>query len=94
MGELVSMLFGAAEALIGLRIVLQLLGVNPTSQFAEWIYTWSTPLVKPFAGLFGESASVMGSGAMTSSVFDWTAVIALIVYGLIGAIMFNRARRT
>jgi YggT family protein len=84
---MVYAIVGFIEALIGLRILLRLLGANPASGFVDWIYDWSTPLVTPFAGIFGQEASVTGQGVVTTSVFDWTALIALIVYGLLGAII-------
>lgn len=78
---------GFIEALIGLRFILRLVGANPASGFVDWIYDWSTPLVTPFAGIFGQEASIAGSGVVTQSVFDWTALIALVVYGLLGALI-------
>lgn len=75
---------GFIEALIGLRFVLRLLGANPDSGFVAWVYQWSTPFVQPFAGIFGQEATVVsGVGTVTSSVFDWTALIALLVVGLV-----------
>lgn len=84
---------GFIEILIALRFVFLLIGANPASQFVHWVYSWSTPLVAPFAGIFGQNATVTGPGAVTVSVFDWTALIALVVYGLILAILSGVARR-
>lgn len=82
--SIVYIIGGIIEALVGLRFVFRLLGANPNAPFVEWIYTWSTPLVQPFAGIFGQDAKVVvGPDIVTQSVFDWTALIALIVYGLI-----------
>lgn len=86
-GRIILTLGGIVEALIGLRFLLRLLGANPASQFVQWIYDWSTPFVRPFAGIFGQNATVTGPGAVTSSVFDWTALIAFIVVGLIVGIL-------
>jgi YggT family protein len=75
---------GIIEALIGLRFLFRLLGANPNSDFVELIYNWSTPLVQPFAGIFGQNAElVAGPDIVATSVFDWTALIALLVYALI-----------
>jgi hypothetical protein len=75
---------GIIEALVGLRFIFRLLGANPDATFVHWIYSWSTPLVAPFAGIFGQNATVVsGAGVVTQSVFDWTALIAFVVYGLI-----------
>jgi len=78
---------GFIEILIGLRFLFRLLGANADSSFVQWIYSWSTPLVAPFAGIFGQQATVTGPGVAASSVFDWTALIALIIYGLIVAVI-------
>lgn len=75
---------GFIEILIGLRFLFRLLGANPANPFVGWVYDWSSPLVAPFAGIFGQSSAVIsGAGVVVASVFDWTALIALIVYGLI-----------
>lgn len=85
---------GLIEVVIGLRFILRLLGASPDSSFVQWVYSWSTPLVTPFAGIFGQNATVAGPGVAATSVFDWTALIALIIYGLIvAAITRVTARR-
>ena len=87
---------GFITALIGLRIVFRLLGADPGNAFVNWIYSWSTPFVAPFSGIFGQDSTVVGGvGTVVSSVFDWTALIALVVIsiivGLIGAIPGRRS---
>lgn len=87
---------GIIETLVGLRFLFEVLGANPAAPFVAWIYNWSTPLVAPFSGIFGQNPVITGQGAVTSSVFDWTAVVAFIVYGiifsLISAVVTRRAR--
>jgi hypothetical protein len=78
---------GFIEILIGLRIVFRLFGANPDNGFVSWIYTWSTPFVKPFAGIFGQNATIAPTGTVTTGVFDWTALIAFIVIGAIVAVL-------
>ena len=79
---------GFIEALVGLRFVLRLIGANPANGLVSWIYDWSTPFVAPFSGIFGQDATVVhGVGAVTASVFDWTALIALVVIGIIVGII-------
>ena len=95
MSGIIYAIGGFIEALIGLRIVFRLLGADPNNVFVSWIYSWSTPFVAPFSGIFGQDATVVdGVGAATSSVFDWTALIALVVIGiavgLIGALLGGR----
>ncbi len=75
---------GLIELLVGLRFLLRLVGANASNAIVNWIYTWSTPVVAPFSGIFGQDATVVpGAGASASSVFDWTALIALVVIGLV-----------
>jgi YggT family protein len=85
---------GFIEILIGLRFLLRLLGANPASGFVQWVYDWSTPFVTPFAGIFGQDATVTGAGVVTTSVFDWTALIALLVIGLAVALIGRLFVRT
>jgi hypothetical protein len=94
-GGIIYAIGGFIEALIGLRFVFRLFGANPDSTFVSWIYSWSTPFVRPFAGIFGQNATVTGTGTVTTGVFDWTALIALVIVGIIVALigaMFNRNR--
>lgn len=83
LGSIIYAIGGVVEALIGLRFVFQLLGANPASAFVTWVYEWSTPLVAPFAGIFGVDPTIAGPGVVTTSVFDWTALVALLIFGLI-----------
>lgn len=86
--RLISVIGGIIETLIALRFVFRLLGANPANGFVEWVYNWSTPFVAPFAGIFGQHSTVAtGPGVVTSSVFDWTALIAFIVIGIILALL-------
>lgn len=79
---------GVVEALVALRFVFRLIGANPANAFVDFIYTWSTPIVAPFSGIFGQDATVVsGIGAVTTSVFDWTALIALFVLGILFGIV-------
>jgi uncharacterized protein YggT (Ycf19 family) len=81
------MIGGFIVMLLGLRIVLRLLGANPDSAFVSWVYSWSTPFVAPFAGIFGQNATVTGTGTVTTGVFDWSALIAFVVIGALVAII-------
>ncbi len=75
---------GFIETLIALRFVLRLIGANAGNVIVDWIYTWSTPFVAPFSGILGQDATVIhGAGAVAQSVFDWTALVALVVIGII-----------
>lgn len=87
LGAIVYAIVGIVELIVGLRFVFLLLGANPTAPLVNWIYTWSSPLVAPFEGIFNQHAIATGTGVVVHSIFDWTALIALIVYALIGGII-------
>jgi uncharacterized protein YggT (Ycf19 family) len=74
--QLVWLLFGILEALIALRIGLKLIGANPASPIAAFIYGFTSPFLFPFAGLTGTPSA----GGM---VLETSSVIAMVVYALI-----------
>lgn len=87
---------GFIEIIVGLRFVLRLLGANASNAIVNFVYSWSTPFVAPFSGIFGQDATVVnGIGTATTSVFDWTALVALVVIGLVVGLIgsvFGRRR--
>lgn len=86
--SIIYIIGGLIEAILGLRIVFQLIGANPTNQFVSMIYDISTPFVAPFSGIVGQDATIVsGVGAVANSTFDWAAVIALLVVGILMAIV-------
>ena len=64
------------EILLGIRFVLHLIGANPASGFATFIYGITGVFVAPFNGLIGTPTS----GGMT---FEVTTLIAMAVYALL-----------
>lgn len=82
-GRIIYAVGGIIEIIVLLRFVFRLLGANPDNELVNAVYTWSTPFVAPFAGIFGQDAVITGAGAVTTSVFDWTALVALLVIGLV-----------
>jgi hypothetical protein len=74
--QLVWLLFGVLEALIALRIGLKLIGANPASPVAVFIYGFTDLFLWPFTGLTGTPAA----GGM---VLELSSVIAMVVYALI-----------
>lgn len=80
-------IIGLIELLLGLRFVFLLLGANPASGIVSWVYSWSSIFTSPFAGIFGQTATTAGPGVVSQSIFDWTTLIALVVYGIIGTII-------
>lgn len=75
--ELIWAILGIIELLLGFRIALKALGADPSSGFANIIYSLSQPLAAPFAGILQTNTGTSGS------VFEWSTIIAAIVYAVI-----------
>lgn len=69
-------ILGVIEILLLLRFVLKFIGANVTAGFTQFIYLISAP----FAGSF---MNVVGSSQIGQSVFDWSILLAMIIYALI-----------
>jgi hypothetical protein len=74
--QLVWLLFGLLEALIGLRIILKLIAANPGNPFAALVYNLSAVFLWPFFGLTGTPAA-------NGMVLEIPSIIAMIVYGFL-----------
>lgn len=70
------LVLGIVEIIIGLRVLLLLIGANPESPFAAFIYNLSAIFLLPFAGLVGAPAA----GGM---VLEISSIIAMLVYALL-----------
>jgi hypothetical protein len=75
--QIIWLLLGILEVLLALRFGLKLIGANPASPFAVFIYGFTNLFLFPFAGLTGTPAA----GGM---VLEFTTLIAMVVYALIG----------
>ena len=75
--QLVWLFLGILEALLALRFGLKLIGANPDSPIAVFIYGFTNLFLLSFAGLTGTPAA----GGM---VLEISTVIAMVVYALIG----------
>jgi len=75
--NIIWFLVGIVETLLAFRFVFELLGANPASGFTQLVYTFSYPFAEPFRSIFGITA-------VGGSVFDWSLIIAAIVYLLLG----------
>jgi uncharacterized protein YggT (Ycf19 family) len=81
LSALIRFIIGLAEVILALRIVLRLFAANPTASFVHWVYSTSNTLLEPFRGIFQP-------GLIDKSyVLDFTALFALIVYGLLGSLL-------
>jgi uncharacterized membrane protein len=74
--QLIWLLVGILEAVIGLRVVFKLIGVNAANSFAAFLYNVTGLFVAPFA-------SLTRAPAAAGMVFEFSSLIAMIVYLLI-----------
>ncbi len=74
--QIVWYITGFIEVLLAFRFLLKLLGANPAAGFSSFIYGISYPLAAPFLTVF-QFSRVKGS------VFEWTTILAMLVYWLI-----------
>lgn len=64
------------QGLLAIRFVMKLLQANPDAIFTSFIYTVSDVFVYPFVAVFQNAA-------VASSVFEWTTLLAMLVYWLL-----------
>ncbi len=69
-------LLSLLEVLLAFRFVLKLLGANPESGFAAFIYALTRPFTAPFLAVFPKT-TVQGS------IFEWTTLLAIAVYWMV-----------
>jgi hypothetical protein len=74
--QIIWLLLGLLEAVIALRVVFKLIGVNAANPFATLLYNVTNLFVAPFASL----TSAPAAGGM---VLEISSIIAMIVYLLI-----------
>jgi hypothetical protein len=74
--QIIYFIFGAINVLLVMRFVLLLLGASEGSSFVSVIYGLSHAFVFPFSGIFGEPN-------LGSSVFEWAALVGIIVYSVV-----------
>ena len=86
---LVSLFFGVILAIVAFRLIFRLLGANPANGLVSWIYSASAPLVSPFFGIFGSDVTVATGGRL-----EFETLLALIVYGVIAALVTGLFART
>jgi uncharacterized protein YggT (Ycf19 family) len=76
--EVIYLVFGIIDGLLLIRLVLKLLAANPLAGFSKFIYGLTDVFMAPFRNLL----PTVGGGS--GSVLEMSAVIAIIVYALIG----------
>ena len=77
MSRVVMFIFGVIEVLIAIRFVFTLFGANAEAGFVKLVQDLSGIFMAPFNAIF-ETQSVSGA------TFEWSALVAIAVYALIG----------
>lgn len=75
--QIVWYVVGIIEVILAFRFILKLLGANASAGFTAFIYVLSHPFVAPFISVF-HTTDIAGS------VFEWTTLLAILVYWIIG----------
>jgi len=76
-GYLVYFFFGALEILLAFRLILKIAGASLGNAFVGLVYGITGIFILPFRGIFH---SGLTSGIETTSVFEPSTLIAIIVY--------------
>lgn len=74
---LIYFLFGILEVLLAFRLVFKLIGASLSSAFVGLIYSLSGIFILPFEGIFRRG---FAQGVETTSVFEPSTLVAIIVY--------------
>jgi len=74
--QIVWYILGLLEVILAFRFVLKLFGANPAAGFTSFIYGITYPFAAPFLSVF-KITDVNGS------IFEWTTLLAMLVYWLI-----------
>jgi len=74
--QLVWLLFGVLETMIGIRVVLKMMAANPGSPIVAFIYAFTELFLWPFAG----SVTPVVVGDM---ILELSSLFAMLVYALI-----------
>lgn len=75
--QIVWYIVGLLEVLLAFRFVLKLLGANAGAGFTSFIYGVTRPFTAPFLNVFRV-------GRVEGSVFEWTTLLAMLVFWLVG----------
>jgi len=74
--QILWLLLGLLEAAIALRVIFKLIAVNAANPFAVLLYNVTNLFVAPFA-------SLTGAPAVGGMVFEFSSIIAMVVYFLL-----------
>ncbi len=86
--RIVTFLFGILQALLILRIILLLLVANAGNDIVNLLFNVTKPFVEPFIGMFALNRVTADQG----SVLDIAAIVALIGWTLVEALILAAIR--
>lgn len=75
--RIVMFVFGVIEVLIAIRFVFTLLGANAEAGFVKLVHDLSSVFMAPFDAIFNTQT-------VAGATFEWSALVAIAVYALIG----------
>lgn len=81
----IRLLFAVLEALIAIRFVLKAVGASDSAPFTTLMYALTDPFVGPFIG-------VVASPAFRQFVFEIPALLAIVIYFLVGLLITRLVR--
>lgn len=74
---LIDIIFGIIQAILMVRVLLELFAANSGAPFVSWVYDISRTILYPFQNIF--PSPILKGGF----VLDMSALVALLVYGLL-----------
>jgi hypothetical protein len=78
--QVIWYILAIVEIILAFRFVLKLLGANSANAFVSFMYSISAPLVYPFS-------TVLGTNVFGNSIFEWSVLVAALVYFVIAYIL-------
>ncbi|MDO9087379.1 MAG: YggT family protein [Anaerolineaceae bacterium] len=75
--QLIWLFLGILEALLALRFIFKLVGVNEANTFASFLYGLTGIFLAPFS-------SLTGAPSTAGMTFEFSTLIAMFVYAMIG----------
>ena len=80
--QIVWYILSILEVVLIFRFLLKLAGANASAGFTRFIYNLSQPFTAPFNAVFQRSS-------IQDSVFEWTTILAMIVYWIVALGIIN-----
>jgi YGGT family protein len=84
--QIVRLIAGVLGILLGVRFIMNLFGSYNANLLSSYANNWTNWMVAPFQALIGRPGTSVGG------FFDWPALIALIVLGIITSIVTSLLR--